>query len=109
MFNWDGEAAGDQKATFERATTEVIVKRLGFSKIITFAPTDGSAGLKLHGTTVRHQEAVRSRQAGPPPPHRRGRRRRGGLDRGLPALTSAGAGQRVQGGRPATPDPRGTT
>ncbi len=52
VFNWDGEAAGDQKAAFDRATTEVIVKRLGFSKIITFAPTDGSAGLKLHGTTM---------------------------------------------------------
>lgn len=60
VFNWDGDAAGDQKASFERATTEVHVKKLGLSKIITLAPTDGSAGLKLHGTTTRP-----SRQGGP--------------------------------------------
>ena len=52
VFNWDGDGATEEKASFDRATTEVIVKRLGLSKIITFAPTDGSAGLKLHGTTM---------------------------------------------------------
>lgn len=52
VFNWDGESAGDQKASFDRATTEVIIKRLGLSKVVTLAPTDGSAGLKLHATTV---------------------------------------------------------
>lgn len=60
VLNWDGESAGDEKAAFDRAGTEVHVKRLGLSKIITLAPSDGSAGLKLHGTTVRL-----SKQSGP--------------------------------------------
>ncbi len=60
VLNWDGEAATEEKASFDRAGTEVHVKKLGLSKIITFAPTDGSAGLKLHGTTARL-----SKQSGP--------------------------------------------
>lgn len=60
VFNWDGDTAGDEKESFERVTTEVHVKKFGLSKIITLAPTDGSAGLKLHGTT-----AQLAKQSGP--------------------------------------------
>lgn len=53
VFNWDGDGPTEEKASFDRATTEVIVKRLGVSRVVTLAPSDGSAGLKLHADTAR--------------------------------------------------------
>lgn len=54
VLNWDGDAAGEEKASFDRATTEIHITKWGFTKIVTLAPADGTHGLKLAGSTARH-------------------------------------------------------
>lgn len=53
VLNWEGDAAGEMKASFARDNTDVVVKRLGFAKLVNLVPADGSPGLKLQGTTAR--------------------------------------------------------
>ncbi len=50
VLDWEGEAAGEVVRSFERATTEVHVKKLGLGLFVDLVPSDDSPGIKVTGT-----------------------------------------------------------